>query len=586
VLHLVAPAKLSLSPQPFTLSDIMSSKSTVRKSSVRQKKFEAPPPTASAVHTTTHSALRRSSPRKLESKSSRSPSHMGVSSGALRGTGGNYSVSLGKRKLGFGLRVSGTEYIGAVIVPESEDTESIYYQRTNPAGPNATRLRNFATIYERWHAVRYSYRFTSSTPTSTPGTLCFGQDPDPTATYVTNTSGNIARLRCLPGSSLSQAWQNTVCHLPSTADYTSLWTVDNNTSTTNDSDRLDLAGQFVVACAASTGLPAGQVLGILELDYEIEFYSPKLFVGALERTTEFFFPSTGPTSGPAPFPPSSTGPSIVDAVISAILAAFPTLASTALTHVLREFIPGAPVTESRSASETKSRSLSASFSDDRFGFPVGNYRVAVTFAATSYTAWEALYLISPTAAPSNWNVDYGDGSASPSAPQRQLNWIAPSGQTYAIADTIAFDFGVSSGRGLRSGPYSIGLSDEPLSSYDVWVSIQTASTSSYFNSASTTPGMPVARKISKKPHPPLPPIPEGKEESKKPVTESDDDGVVVITTSPPHPPATPPPIPATLTPASLIRHPAPASVATPLPAHLLRPAYAVSRVAHLPSVPV
>jgi len=82
-----------------------------------------------------------------------------------------------------------------------------------------------------------------------------------------------------------QAWESGVCDMSPSGDYTSLWCLDPDVATIVDGDRLDMAGQFFVAIAAPfSTLGAAQAIGIVELEYDIEFYCPRLAAGAIERT--------------------------------------------------------------------------------------------------------------------------------------------------------------------------------------------------------------------------------------------------------------------------------------------------------------
>lgn len=206
-----------------------------------------------------------------------------------KSTSSSLYLELGNRGVhGQSIRATGVEYITTVTVPSGEVANTIYYNRRNNCAIPRTRLALIASIFQRWHPRKYTYMFVSSQPATTPGTLVFSQDPDPTTVWVSGETGVVGRMRTATGSQMKQTWQHTHCELPSSKDYTSLWTVDNSTTVT-DSDRLDLAGQYLIAAAAPTGLAAGTTLGIIELHYDIEFYVPRLTVTASVRQSNAKF---------------------------------------------------------------------------------------------------------------------------------------------------------------------------------------------------------------------------------------------------------------------------------------------------------
>jgi len=178
-------------------------------------------------------------------------------------------------------RVVGREYITTLKVNSDVALAAggILYSKANKCNPLNTRLERFASLFERWKANRYTYHFIPSAATTREGTLIFASEPDPLALY-SDTSTNVAKLMALSGSSVKQVWQEAVTPMPASRDYTSLWTNDISPLAADANDRLCFAGTHIVAIAAlgtgTSAITTGSELGILELEYDIEFYDPRL----------------------------------------------------------------------------------------------------------------------------------------------------------------------------------------------------------------------------------------------------------------------------------------------------------------------
>lgn len=187
-------------------------------------------------------------------------------------------------KFGSTLRVSGTDYLGAVSLPGVESVGSILAQYDNTVLSQRTSLGVFAQLYSRWHAIKWRYIFRPSVPEgTTAGSFIMGQDPDPFAHYISGDADNVVKLRGLDGASIRSAWQVHTCDLPPNRDYTSLWCVDPDVAASSETDRLDLAGRMYFAVAAKTGLAAGATLGTMELEYDVQFFGRRLGAAALTR---------------------------------------------------------------------------------------------------------------------------------------------------------------------------------------------------------------------------------------------------------------------------------------------------------------
>jgi len=200
---------------------------------------------------------------------------VGVSSSAIRHR--EPHVRTGTDRLGQHLRVSGREFLTTVTVPSGSLTPGgVIYDFECICEIPATRLTAFAKIYERWRPVRYRFHFIPTQPTTKAGTIVFGVDPDPTSEWTGSTSSdNIAKARSFVGSRMTQVWQPTMTDIGPVGDYTSFWCTP-ATAAVDAEDRLVAPGRFVVVCAAAGSLVTGDALGMIELEYDINFYLPRL----------------------------------------------------------------------------------------------------------------------------------------------------------------------------------------------------------------------------------------------------------------------------------------------------------------------
>jgi hypothetical protein len=186
-------------------------------------------------------------------------------------------------------RISGTELLGNVRLDGTaiQASGKIIFSRKNAANPIGTRLERLAPLYKRWRVHKYTYRFIPAQPTTLAGSLVLAQDPDPLAVYLDNV-GNVNRLMTLEGAEMRQVWEKSESRLSPSGDYTTLWTTDLAPTVDDPSDRLSYAGQFIIAIASSGALGANMDLGFVELDYDVEFYSPNLS----SQSTDDFVPWT------------------------------------------------------------------------------------------------------------------------------------------------------------------------------------------------------------------------------------------------------------------------------------------------------
>jgi len=192
---------------------------------------------------------------------------------------GATKVVLGRHAdLGDYLELHGREFITSITMPATAGSDSpggILYNPYNSVTPTNTRLSQLASLYKRWEPLAWRYHFVPTVPTSQKGTLIMAHDPDPTTDYV-NAASNLPVLRTMKGSQMFQLWYGGSTALPSERDYTTLWTNAAEGGADPSDERLSFAGQLLVVVAGTTGLSTDAVLGMLELEYVVRFYLPKL----------------------------------------------------------------------------------------------------------------------------------------------------------------------------------------------------------------------------------------------------------------------------------------------------------------------
>jgi hypothetical protein len=376
------------------------------------------------------------------------------------------SSALGER-----MRVTGREFISSIVIPVAGfAADGIVYNRLNVAAPSNTRLAQYATIYERWHCRKYRYHFTSALPTSTGGTIILAQEPDPTTVFLSG-AGLTAQLRVLPGSVVTQVWQNASCDLASSGDYTSLWTSDPDMAVT-DGDRLDLAGQLIIACAAAGGstLVAGNEIGFIELEYDIEFFVPRLSTaGGSSRTTCVKVTKTDIiASGTTPIIPSQpilaasnkTTPGTVPFVDNFINSMKATIAQSGQTLFSDVLIP--QLKNYVSAASMRRAGLRV---PPTSGWPQGKYTIEITcysntYPAATYLCTNAAFASVPTTYSGMYqtNVDatHGDSSGPVTAIESPANALRdPQGNSWKYGEVLWWTLEIGAGASRGYADYSI-----------------------------------------------------------------------------------------------------------------------------------
>lgn len=408
----------------------MSSK-TVRPRPVKRRRVEKKQRTAPKKRRTVR--VPRSPPQSFVNSHGR----VGVSTNSLTQTAHPGDMRVRERRFGDVLNLSGTEYIGAVIIPEAGDGPgTILYQRYNNAAPPNTRLSQVANIYERWKPKRYEYHFISSTPPQTRGSYIMAQEADPARIFSSGASGVVPALRVIPGSIMRQIWQDSACSLPRSRDYTSLWCFDPDAGTTDASDRLDLAGQLIVASVVPSAQAVGTVLGIIELVYDVDFFVPRLAGAGTAHTAEVKI--ANPASSATPVVPAGSGTVALLRNTMANLQEFKgNLGSDSVASAIKFFNQFGTYAGSSSSS-------SLSSSPGARGFPPGFYTLRWVLASTTKpdpanVSWLHVRSLASTgcafvdATPSDFIPLAGVG-ALPAV------WTAPDAVDWAYAEEFSISF--------------------------------------------------------------------------------------------------------------------------------------------------
>jgi len=203
-------------------------------------------------------------------------------------------ITAGTGPMGDYLRVKGREFVTSIVLDLATNDKPgrVLFNPENLVAVANTRLAQFAGIYQRWRPVRYRYHYVPTVPTTQKGSVLMAIDADPIADWTTTSIGNIACARTLTGSRMVQIWEPAYCDIPSEKDYTSLWCSPATPTARDAEDRLSAAGQLVFMIAAPTGLPDGSAIGIMELEYDVMFYHPRLPTEDTGVSADFELPTS------------------------------------------------------------------------------------------------------------------------------------------------------------------------------------------------------------------------------------------------------------------------------------------------------
>jgi hypothetical protein len=128
-----------------------------------------------------------------------------------------------------------------------------------------------------------------------------------------------------------------------------------------------------------TGLSAGTTIGVLELDYEVDFYVPRLAASTTESSTELKFPT--PTAGATPILPagsSAAATHVVDATVTRLKSTAGVAITGAIQSAVRNYV--SPYT----GGGLRYDGLTSSYT----GWPPGNYTIRFYVASNTLPGGE------------------------------------------------------------------------------------------------------------------------------------------------------------------------------------------------------
>jgi len=155
------------------------------------------------------------------------------------------------------------------------------FSRRNRASYPGSYLQPLAAMYTRWRVRGQRYILIPSVGSTFAGQILMAQDPDPVSTYNDDTTA-IQSLSVLVGGSTKQAWEQNSCFMPHTKEHDNLFTQDVDTTVEDYTERFSCAGNLFIACVAVGDMASATVtIGSIWLEYDYEFYEPRLQLNQL-----------------------------------------------------------------------------------------------------------------------------------------------------------------------------------------------------------------------------------------------------------------------------------------------------------------
>lgn len=176
-------------------------------------------------------------------------------------------------------------YVGALKGSDTLAAGQIMFSRRNRASLPGSYLQPLSGMYTRWRVRKQTYFMEPSVGSTFAGQIIMAQDPDPISVYNDPTTA-IQSLSVLPGNSIQQAWRPSYCHMPHTKEHDQLFTQDVDTTVDDYTERFSSAGNLFIACVAVGDMKdADTTIGSVWLDYEYEFYEPRLQLNLMSDPT-------------------------------------------------------------------------------------------------------------------------------------------------------------------------------------------------------------------------------------------------------------------------------------------------------------
>jgi len=183
-----------------------------------------------------------------------------------------WTVTNGSRR--GSLRVRGQDWLGRIAASASEVPGFVYLEiYINPLEIAGTRLSLFAQLYDKFLFGLLKFHFVPAGSTQTRGTIIMAYDRDISDTTPPLGDNGVRQFISMMDAVSTPIWApaTAVCPLSHPAG-DGLWT----NPVAGGDDRLSYQGQLYVACMEPSSLTAGQSLGDIFMEYDVEFYDPQL----------------------------------------------------------------------------------------------------------------------------------------------------------------------------------------------------------------------------------------------------------------------------------------------------------------------
>lgn len=180
-------------------------------------------------------------------------------------------VSNGSRR--GSIRVKGQDWLGRITASLSEVPGYVYLEiYINPLEIAGTRLSLFAQLYDKYRFGMLKFHFVPAGSTQTRGAVLLAYDRDISdATPPPNDNG-VRQFMAMMDSVSSPIWAPCTAVCPLSHPEEGLWC----NPVAGGDDRLSYQGQLYIACMEPSSLAAGQSIGDLFMEYDVEFFDPQL----------------------------------------------------------------------------------------------------------------------------------------------------------------------------------------------------------------------------------------------------------------------------------------------------------------------
>jgi len=183
----------------------------------------------------------------------------------------DWVVSNGSRR--GSIRVKGQDWLGRITASASEVPGYVYLEiYINPLEIAGTRLSLFAQLYDKFRFGLLKFHFVPAGSTQTRGTVLLAYDRDISDVTPPPNDTGVRQFMAMMDAVSSPIWAPCTAVCPLSHPEEGLWC----NPVSGGDDRLSYQGQLYVACLEPSSLTAGQSLGDLFMEYDVEFFDPQL----------------------------------------------------------------------------------------------------------------------------------------------------------------------------------------------------------------------------------------------------------------------------------------------------------------------